>query len=133
MVITYGTRTLFKREGAWGHAICKNCGHDAPQTLCRQLDQVTLFFIPIVSLEKQRGILCESCGMIVPLDKAEYKRRREARQKLPFSELCTIKNRSFMTGFLQFMTIECTLCVHSIVYSFFIIHTSLTASAFKVS
>ena len=23
MVITYGTRTLFKREGAWGHAICK--------------------------------------------------------------------------------------------------------------
>lgn len=45
MVITYGTRTLFKREGAWGHAICKNC------------------------------------GMIVPLDKAEYKRRREARQK----------------------------------------------------
>ena len=47
----------------------------------RQLDQVTLFFIPIVSLEKQRGILCESCGMIVPLDKAEYKRRREARQK----------------------------------------------------
>ena len=65
MVITYGTRTLFKREGAWGHAICKNCGHDAPQTLCRQLDQVTLFFIPIVSLEKQRGILCESCGMIV--------------------------------------------------------------------
>ena len=78
MVITYGTRTLFKREGAWGHAICKNCGHDAPQTLCRQLDQVTLFFIPIVSLEKQRGILCESCGMIVPLDKAEYKRRREA-------------------------------------------------------
>lgn len=52
MVITYGTRTLFKREGAWGHAICKNCGHDAPQTLCRQLDQVTLFFIPIVSLEK---------------------------------------------------------------------------------
>ena len=81
MVITYGTRTLFKREGAWGHAICKNCGHDAPQTLCRQLDQVTLFFIPIVSLEKQRGILCESCGMIVPHDKAEYKRRREARQK----------------------------------------------------
>ena len=72
MVITYGTRTLFKREGA--------CGHDAPQTLCRQLDQVTLFFIPIVSLEKQRGILCESCGIIVPLDKAEYKRRREARQ-----------------------------------------------------
>ena len=67
MVITYGTRTLFKREGAWGHAICKNCGHDAPQTLCRQLDQVTLFFIPIVS--------------IVPLDKAEYKRRSEARQK----------------------------------------------------
>ena len=67
MVITYGTRTLFKREGAWGHAICKNCGHDAPQTLCRQLDQVTLFFIPIVSLEKQRGILCESCGMIVPV------------------------------------------------------------------
>ena len=81
MVITYGTRTLFKREGAWGHAICKNCGHDAPQTLCRQLDQVTIFFIPIVSLEKQRGILCESCGMIVPLDKAEYKRRCEARQK----------------------------------------------------
>ena len=40
MVITYGTRTLFKREGAWGHAICKNCGHDAPQTLCRQLDHV---------------------------------------------------------------------------------------------
>ena len=74
MVITYGTRTLFKREGAWGHAICKNCGHDAPQ-------KVTLFFIPIVSLEKQRGILCESCGMIVPLDKAEYKRRSEARQK----------------------------------------------------
>ena len=31
MVITYGTRTLFKREGAWGHAICKNCGHDAPK------------------------------------------------------------------------------------------------------
>ena len=77
MVITYGTRTLFKREGAWGHAICKNCGHDAPQTLCRQLDQVTLFFIPIVSLEKQRGI--------VPLDKAEYKRRREARQKAALS------------------------------------------------
>lgn len=91
MVITYGTRTLFKREGAWGHAICKNCGHDAPQTLCRQLDQVTLFFIPIVSLEKQRGILCESCGMIVPLDKAEYKRRREARKKLPFPEPYTIK------------------------------------------
>ena len=106
MVITYGTRTLFKREGAWGHAICKNCGHDAPQTLCRQLDQVTLFFIPIVSLEKQRGILCESCGMIVPLDKAEYKRRREARQKLPFSELCTIKKPVIKTGFFAFMTIE---------------------------
>ena len=40
MVITYGTRTLFKREGAWGHAICKNCGHDAPQTLCRQPSSV---------------------------------------------------------------------------------------------
>ena len=121
MVITYGTRTLFKREGAWGHAICKNCGHDAPQTLCRQLDQVTLFFIPIVSLEKQRGSLCESCGMIVPLDKAEYKRRREARQKPPFPELYTIKRTGHKRPVLF------------IVYSFFIIHTSLTASAFKVS
>ncbi|MFR6589398.1 MAG: zinc-ribbon domain-containing protein [Gallintestinimicrobium sp.] len=91
MVITYGTRTLFKREGAWGHAICKNCGHDAPQTLCRQLDQVTLFFIPIVSLEKQRGILCESCGMIVPLDKANTNAAVRRDKKLPFSELCTIK------------------------------------------
>jgi len=91
MVITYGTRTLFKREGAWGHAICKNCGHDAPQTLCRQLDQVTLFFIPIVSLEKQRGILCESCGMIVPSTRQNTNAAVKQDKKLPFSELCTIK------------------------------------------
>ena len=28
MVITYGTRTLFKREGAWGHAIFATMSSD---------------------------------------------------------------------------------------------------------
>ena len=57
-----------------------------PKPFCRQLDQVTLFFIPIVSLENNAASCAKSRGMIVPLDKAEYKRRREASQKVALSE-----------------------------------------------
>lgn len=77
MVIVYGYREKFKREGYIGHSVCCNCSHDADQTLCRELRQFTLFMIPIISSQKQRGIMCESCGNIVPLSKQEYKERKK--------------------------------------------------------
>ena len=77
MVIVYGYREKFKREGYVGHSVCRNCGHDADQTLCRELLQFNLFGIPIVNKVKQMGIMCESCGNIVPLGKKEYKERKK--------------------------------------------------------
>ena len=78
MVVVYGQRTVFKREGIVGTAVCNNCGHNVLHTLCRQVNQTTLFWIPIVSIERQRGIMCESCGNIMPISKQEYKDRRNA-------------------------------------------------------
>ena len=49
MVIIYGTRTVFKREGPVGTSVCPNCRHNVMHTLCRQLNQATLFYIPIFS------------------------------------------------------------------------------------
>ena len=46
MVIIYGTRTVFKREGPIGTSVCPNCRHNVMHTLCRQLNQATLFYIP---------------------------------------------------------------------------------------
>ena len=60
MVIIYGTRTVFKREGPVGTSVCPNCRHNVMHTLCRQLNQATLFYIPIFGHQKQRGIMCES-------------------------------------------------------------------------
>ena len=76
MVIIYGYREKFKREGLVGHTVCSNCRHDADQSLCRQIYQVTLFYIPVFSHLKQRGIMCESCGNIIPISKQEYRQRR---------------------------------------------------------
>lgn len=72
MIIIYGRRETFKREGHVGHGVCKNCGHDADRTLCRQLKQLTIFMIPVFTRVKQRGIMCESCGQILPLGRLEY-------------------------------------------------------------
>ena len=55
MVIIYGTRTVFKREGPVGTSVCPNCRHNVMHTLCRQLNQATLFYIPIFSHQKQRS------------------------------------------------------------------------------
>ncbi len=67
-----------------------------PKPFAASLDQVTLFFIPIVSLEKTNAAsqrkLRHDCTPI------EYKRRREARQSRPFLN-STIKP-IFATGFL---------------------------------
>ena len=76
MVIIYGTRTVFKREGPVGTSVCPNCRHNVMHTLCRQLNQATLFYIPIFSHQKQRGIMCESCGMITPVSAQEYRLQR---------------------------------------------------------
>ena len=47
MVIIYGTRTVFKREGPVGTSVCPNCRHNVMHTLCRQLNQATLFYIRV--------------------------------------------------------------------------------------
>lgn len=78
MVIVYGYQTRFKREGNVAPARCNNCGHDAAQSLCRQTFRITLFGIPIISIPRKRGVMCESCGNIIPLTKSEYKERRKA-------------------------------------------------------
>lgn len=78
MVIIYGTRTVFKREGPVGTSVCPNCRHNVMHTLCRQLNQATLFYIPIFSHQKQRGIMCESCGMITPVSAQEYRELKQA-------------------------------------------------------
>ena len=54
MVIIYGTRTVFKREGPVGTSVCPNCRHNVMHTLCRQLNQATLFYIPIFGHQKLR-------------------------------------------------------------------------------
>ena len=56
MVIIYGTRTVFKREGPVGTSVCPNCRHN---------------------VQKQRGIMCESCGMITPVSTQEYRERKQ--------------------------------------------------------
>lgn len=78
MVIIYGYGTRFKREGSVAISVCTNCGHDAEQTLCKQSFRITLFGIPIVNIPKQRGIMCESCGNIIPLGSVEYRDRKRA-------------------------------------------------------
>lgn len=78
MFYVYGYRERFKREGSMGHAVCENCGHDAQRTLCRQIKQVTFFWIPVLTHVKQRGIMCESCGQIIPLGRREYKEEKSA-------------------------------------------------------
>ena len=78
MVIIYGTRTVFKREGPVGTSVCPNCRHNVMHTLCRQLNQATLFYIPIFSHQKQRGIMCERCGMITSVSAQEYRERKQA-------------------------------------------------------
>lgn len=82
MIVVYGYRSFFKREGSVGREICKNCGHEVMQTLCRQMNEGTLFWIPLIKVEKQRGIMCESCGNIRPLNKQEYKDRRKYIQSM---------------------------------------------------
>ena len=47
MAVVHGQKMVFKREGHVGRGICKNCGHDAYMTLCRHLNQGTLFWIPV--------------------------------------------------------------------------------------
>ena len=77
MLILYGYKEKFKREGAAGHAVCSNCNHDAGQTLCRQINQMTIFFLPVWGYVRQRGIMCESCGKIIPLGRREYKEKKK--------------------------------------------------------
>lgn len=81
MVVVHGQKMVFKREGHVGRGICKNCGHDAYMTLCRHLNKGTLFWIPVVNIEKERGIMCESCGYIYPMDRQEYKEARDKVKK----------------------------------------------------
>ena len=50
-------------------------------TLCRHLNQGTLFWIPVVNIEKERGIMCESCGYIYPMDRQEDKEARDKGKK----------------------------------------------------
>lgn len=50
-------------------------------TLCRHLNQGTLFWIPVVNIEKERGIMCESCGYIYSMDRQEYKEARDKVKK----------------------------------------------------
>ena len=53
-----------------------NCIRISGEVQKRRL-QFTLFMIPIINSQKQRGIMCESCGNIVPLSKQEYKERKK--------------------------------------------------------
>lgn len=86
-ILMFGTAGTKKKqhqspvEGNGGGGICKNCGHDAYMTLCRHLNQGTLFWIPVVNIEKERGIMCESCGYIYPMDRQEYKEARDKVKK----------------------------------------------------
>lgn len=78
MTIFYSYGNWFKREGELGQKVCSNCGHTAEQTLCRHTYQIRIFGIPIWKQLKHRGIMCESCGNIVPLDKQEYREEKSA-------------------------------------------------------
>ena len=78
MVIIYGTRTVFKREGPVGTSVWGGGGHNVMHSRGGQLNQATLFYIPIFSHQKQRGIMCESCGMITPVSAQEYRERKQA-------------------------------------------------------
>ncbi len=35
----------------------------------------------VVNIEKERGIMCESCGYIYPMDRQEYKEARDKVKK----------------------------------------------------
>ena len=73
MIIMYGYRVQFKREGVLGRQTCPNCGHFAPHTLCRKINQGTLFTLPILSITQSRGAMCEICGNVQPMPAADYK------------------------------------------------------------
>lgn len=81
MIIVYGYNTIFKREGSQGQAVCHNCGYTIEHTLCRQINQTTLFWIPIISITKQRGKMCESCGNIIPMNKHDYNEEKKRIKK----------------------------------------------------
>lgn len=77
MVIVYGYKDFFRRDAVAGQATCHNCGHLAQNTLCQEIFKVTLFWIPVFRKVKQRGIMCESCGMLQPLSRHEYNERKK--------------------------------------------------------
>lgn len=82
MIIMYGYRIKFLRDGGMGVQVCRNCGHRVQHTLCRQINQGTLFTLPIISFTKSRGVMCENCGELQPMNRQEYKEAKNQCQLL---------------------------------------------------
>lgn len=73
MIVHYSTRVNLIREANAGVCFCHNCGHNTQHGYCRLSNQAIVYSIPIFGMTTMQGILCEYCGDIYPLTKAEYK------------------------------------------------------------
>lgn len=72
MVIYYEWGTKYKFDKDLEPAKCENCSHVAPRQLVKKKFIVKIFFIPVFSMTKKKGIMCDKCGYIQKLDSSEY-------------------------------------------------------------
>ena len=73
MFIIWGSKNDLKTEKAIGYSVCPNCGCNTEKALVREKFKFTIFFIPVISFTRRRGICCPECGMYKELSSAEYK------------------------------------------------------------
>ena len=77
MFIIWGTKNDVKTDKTIGYSVCPNCGYNTEKALVKEKFKFTLFFIPIISVTKRRGICCPECGMYKELNASEYKEMLE--------------------------------------------------------
>lgn len=55
-------RALFSRSGT-----CRNCGRFVPQNVQERATKLTVFFIPLLTVNRRYALVCTDCGYTTPL------------------------------------------------------------------
>ena len=73
MYILVGTKAKEKKELWAGNSVCPYCGQQSDYFIHRIITQISVYFIPCLSITSGRILRCESCGYTKELKSKEYK------------------------------------------------------------
>ena len=77
MFIVYGFRNKLKKDMSAGMHHCPRCGCQREFFMMRQVQQGTVFWVPVASVTQKCYMVCGTCEAAIEVEKKKYKEMKK--------------------------------------------------------